>query len=240
MARIKFGPLVSDARGAIAGTIVSRNGSGPYLKSNAMPVNARTGKTLAQRTIFGAIATCWRQLTPIEMNAWDVEATTTPFTNSLGETFFLSGFGLFMKYNMVLVGLGIGSIVSQPGSQPSWPTVIGGTTSFAIIGEESEGWLAMTVNATPMTDPLTDFTLEVFVTPYISVGVNRPKQSLYRRVGYYTTWGVEAIFEDSFMSAVGVWIEGNWMFVDVYIIHEPSGWRTHFYRTTITDLTPPP
>lgn len=240
MAKVKFGTIVSDARGAVGGSIFSRNFSGPYVKSNAMPVNARTLKSLSQRALFGALSSCWRTLSEAQWNMWRTTAGTLPQQNSMGETFYYTGFQLFMKYNNVLAGLGISSIITEPQAAPSWPTIITSTSQVLIIGDDWEGILALTINATPMTDPLTQFSLEIFVTPYVSQGIRIPKESWFRRVGYYSDWGNETQYTDSFMSAVGGWIDGNWMFVRLYLVNELGGQKTLFYETTVTDLTPPP
>lgn len=239
MAKLKFSPILSDARGAVGGSVFSRNASGPYVKANSMPTNARTLKSLAARALFGAISSCWRTKTWIEQNSWNTTATTLPQYNSMGEEFFYTGFQLFMQRNMNLAGIGIGNIIDTPGAQPDWPTIITGTSSLLIIGDDVEGVLVLNINATPMLSPLSQFQLEIMVTPYISLGITRPKESLFRRVGYYTAWGTEVEYEDSFWSAVGVWIDGNWMFVRLYIIDTVSGARTLFYETTISELTPP-
>lgn len=239
MANVKFGPIFSDMRGAIGGTIVSRNSSGPYAKANAMPTNARTLKSIAQRALFGQLSSCWRELSAEEMNAWNLAAELTPRQNSMGEEYFLTGFQLFMQYNGNIVGMNPANVIHWPVADVGFPFFNPGTSSFAIIGEEAEGFLALTINGTVMVEPLTDFSLEIMVTPYISLGINRPKESLFRRVGYYTNWGTEQTYAAPFLSANGGWVDGNWMFVRLYIIYEPGGQKQLFAETTISILTPP-
>lgn len=101
---------VTEGRGRIGGNIASRNGSGAYLKKFTNPINPQSTAQMAVRAIFGAIASAWRALTGAQRDDWNTTAPLRPQQDSLGNEFFLSGFGLFSKYNNALQQLSLAGI----------------------------------------------------------------------------------------------------------------------------------
>ena len=97
---------ITEGRGRIGGNIASRNGSGAYLKKFTNPINPQTVAQQIVRAIFGAISAAWRSLTELQQNEWNFAATLRPQEDSLGNEFFLSGFGLFNKLQNALEQLG--------------------------------------------------------------------------------------------------------------------------------------
>jgi len=240
MAIIKMGPLVDEARGKMGGMIFSRNSSGMFMKANAMPTNARTIKTYNARASFGAMSTKWRGLEDDDRNAWITTATVTTWINSLGVEFHPTGFQLFMSYNMNNFGWQPGTIIETPQVDPTWLIYDPSGSSFAILGDDGDACLALTLNYIVGPTPITNFQGEIWVTPYISMGITRPKPSWYRRVGYYNDWGNEQQFCLPFISAVGYYIPGNRMWVKVDQIFETGGQRMLFAEGNITTFIPPP
>ena len=101
MAIIKFGPTVVGARGTIAGTIFSANKAGPYARDWSRGANPRTELQSDQRGRFSSLASAWRDLTQAERDDWIDYADDPPqeLTNSLGETYFASGFNWYVRIN---------------------------------------------------------------------------------------------------------------------------------------------
>jgi hypothetical protein len=55
MAKIKFGMMMTDARGKLGGHVFSKNRSGAYVRTKVTPVNGQTTAQTGVRAIFGAI-----------------------------------------------------------------------------------------------------------------------------------------------------------------------------------------
>jgi len=99
MAKIKLGLIVTDIRGAIGGTIFSRNKGGAYARKNTAPTNPQTPSQGAARSIFGNVSQTWKTLTIAQQNAWNTAAPGFPYTDVLGDVREYSGRSLFMKLN---------------------------------------------------------------------------------------------------------------------------------------------
>ncbi len=108
MAIVKFGPMVVGARGTIAGTIFSANLGGPFVRGWSRGSNPRTASQQANRGVLTEFASLWRDLTTAEKDDWIDYADDAPQekTNSLGETYFASGFNWFVAINSALTQAG--------------------------------------------------------------------------------------------------------------------------------------
>ena len=101
MAIVKFGPTVVGARGTIAGTIFTANKAGPYARGWSKGANPKSPLQSDQRTRFASLASAWRGLTTAQRDDWIDYADDPPqeLTNSLGETYFASGFNWYVRIN---------------------------------------------------------------------------------------------------------------------------------------------
>lgn len=126
MAIIKLGPMVVGIRGDVGGLIFSANKAGPYAKIWARPANPRTLFQTTERGILGAMPELWRALSPALQAAWDTFAALAAqeLFNSLGESYFISGFGWFTKTNIRLVAAGRATRTAVPIiARPAAPTL---------------------------------------------------------------------------------------------------------------------
>jgi len=101
MAIVKFGPMVVGARGTLAGIIFSANAAGPFVRQWSRGSNPRSEGQQIQRQHLGDFATKWNQLTDAERLDWDdyADDPAQELTNSLGETYFASGFNWYVRIN---------------------------------------------------------------------------------------------------------------------------------------------
>lgn len=119
--------LLAEARGSMAGATFSRNGNSAYVRARATPVNPRTSAQTVNRDALNSISTAWRALTQPERQSWIALAKTVPYTNSLGESAFYSGFQLFMKCNLTIRAIGGDFITNAPATPPVFGPVSLGT-----------------------------------------------------------------------------------------------------------------
>lgn len=119
----KFNSLVySEIRGSVNGLTYSRNGNSAYVRSKATPVNPRTPGQTAARDSLNYVSSAWRGLTSAQRSAWNALASTVPYTNSIGNVSYYSGFQLFMKNNLTLLGAGF-TLISDAVASPSFPSI---------------------------------------------------------------------------------------------------------------------
>jgi hypothetical protein len=101
MAIVKFGGTVTGIRGTLAGTVYSGNKSGPFIRSWAMPPTIVTNAQEAIRRRNTNNAQAWAALSDAQRTAWDTLAANPSMarTNSLGESYNLSGFQMHQSVN---------------------------------------------------------------------------------------------------------------------------------------------
>ncbi len=108
MAIIKLGATVVGIRGTVDGLTFSANGSGPYVKGWARGPNPKSPRQTAQRNALAEFASAWRNLSPANQALWDAYGAAAPqeLFNSLGESYFVTGFSWFIRINLHLKQVG--------------------------------------------------------------------------------------------------------------------------------------
>ncbi len=116
MAIILFGPMVTGARGKLAGSIFSANKAGPYVRGWSRSSNPRTPAQVAVRNRLAGFSTAWAALTAAQRLDWDdyADDPAQELTNPLGETYFISGHAWFVRINSHLDEAGAASRVDAP------------------------------------------------------------------------------------------------------------------------------
>lgn len=134
MALIKFGPVISDARGSVGGTVFSRNAAGAIMKQRTTPTYPASQKQQERASLLSTIIEDWQgTLTTPERNAWNALAQITSLPNKLGEQFTPSGLNLYVRSNCMLDLTAQAHVVVPPvsavGPSPTftliWTTLIG-------------------------------------------------------------------------------------------------------------------
>jgi len=114
-------PLISDARNKLGGTVWSRNSAGVYQRAHVAPTQPRTTSQQANRALFASLASAWGALSQSQIAAWNQLALTVPWTDTLGHTFYPSGFQLYLSCNRNLQALSLSTINSPPPTKPNLP-----------------------------------------------------------------------------------------------------------------------
>lgn len=172
--------LLAEARGSMAGATFSRNGNSAYVRARATPVNPRSPSQTQSRESLNNVSSAWRSLTQPQRQRWVDLAKTVPYTNSLGESSFYSGFQLFMKCNLTVVGTGGSFIADAPASPPVFQALL----LSAFLSEQDAvdpNLFSMNANygAQP-TDPTMVVTIEA--TNVMSAGKAFVAKNAYRTI----------------------------------------------------------
>lgn len=126
MAIIVFGELVTGVRGTLGGTVYSANASGPYVTQWRKPTNPRTEIQTEQRERYARKPFEWRSLTAGQRTDWATFAAdpAQEQTNSLGESYYLSGYHWFVKCNTRLEWQTLPPIQDAPvDPRPAQPSI---------------------------------------------------------------------------------------------------------------------
>jgi len=102
MAIIKYGPLASEVRGSIGGTVFSRSRSGTYVRAKQKPVYNPTNARGKWQQALSFISWLWRDAFMDALRpAWNTLGDNTTFTNALGVEYHPSGWNLFARANCI-------------------------------------------------------------------------------------------------------------------------------------------
>lgn len=101
MAKIKFGMMMTDARGKLGGQVFSKNRAGAYVRTKVTPVNPQTALQQEGRELLGSLSQAWGTLQQNEVDAWNQAVDEWKTTDVFGDIKKPTGKNLFVKLNMV-------------------------------------------------------------------------------------------------------------------------------------------
>ncbi len=118
MAKVKLAfHLDAIAGKAGANNVYQRFPGGTVLRNRVIPLNPNSPSQVATRALMTQLSQAWgTALNDAEREAWNTAAASTEWTqtNDLGDQFQLSGEQLFLKLNMVILGLGGSQVNAVP------------------------------------------------------------------------------------------------------------------------------
>lgn len=112
MAKVVYGPIVSDARNKIGGSVFTKVRAGSMVRRKVSPVQPRTSSQMNVRAGFTSLSKLWSDAT-MDANraAWITLAQANPTKDVFGATVTLTGHQLFVKLNRNLQALGSPTIL---------------------------------------------------------------------------------------------------------------------------------
>ena len=114
MARIKFGMMMTDARGKLGGHVFSKNRGGAYIRTKVTPANPRTQDQQANRSLLGALSQGWSALSDAQRASWNGAVSSWISTNIFGDTVTPSGKSLYVKLNKNILSIGGTALLVAP------------------------------------------------------------------------------------------------------------------------------
>lgn len=130
MALFKAGPLASEIRGSIGGTVFARNKGGLYMRARTVGINPQSVRQVAVRSVFGDLAQAWSNvLTDAQRAAWELYAANVPLINALGEPRNVSGQNMFIRSNALLIDTAQTQVNDAPTNFTVGPTL---TPTFSL------------------------------------------------------------------------------------------------------------
>lgn len=168
MAKIKFGMVVTDARGKLGGQVFSKNRSGAYVRTKVTPVNPATAAQTSVRSSFGAISQAWSALTEAQRIGFNDAVQNWATTDIFGDLKNPTGKNLFLRLNQQLVQSGQAQITDAPAKKEMVEGII---TSVAVL----------TVSVEIEPDNIysgADANVMVFATPKLTAGTTFVKNKL--------------------------------------------------------------
>jgi hypothetical protein len=116
MAITKLGATITGVRGSIGGVTYSANKAGTYAKSWSKPSRQASPKQTVSRSRPSTLNQSWLALTQVQRDAWDTygAAVGQAKTNSLGQTYYVSGWAWYYTTNTYCTIAGIALQTAPP------------------------------------------------------------------------------------------------------------------------------
>lgn len=137
MAIIKIAAPLSGIRGTVGGTTYSANFAGPYARAWTPAKRRNSVFRSAQKNVLAWASETWRTLSSANKALWVAFAANVAQaqTNSLGETYYLTGHQWYVRCNSRLQLMGRSWISAAPtGGYPAQPPV-----SYLVTTETGAG-----------------------------------------------------------------------------------------------------
>jgi hypothetical protein len=165
MAKIKFGMMMTDARGKLGGQVFSKNRGGAYIRTKVTPSNPRSIDQQANRALLGSLSQQWSGLTEADRASWNGAVSNWAKTNIFGDSHNPTGKNLFVQLNKNLSAAGYATISVAP--EKVEMAILGLSGVSFLLGAEELRFYA--------NGDLTGFTVVLSATPSLTQGTSNAK-----------------------------------------------------------------
>lgn len=114
MAKIKFGMMMTDARGKLGGQVFSKNNAGNYVRTKVTPSNPQSIAQSNARALFSAISQQWSGLSQGVRDSFDSAVSDWSRTDIFGDLRNPTGKNLFQRLNNQAQSAGLSPVVTVP------------------------------------------------------------------------------------------------------------------------------
>lgn len=168
MAKIKFGMMMTDARGKLGGQVFSKNRGGSYVRTKVTPSNPQSGFQSAVRALFAVISQAWSSLTAAQRASFNNAVAQWARTDVFGDLKNPSGKNLHQRLNQQAQVAGYPAITTAP-----LPEAVDNDVITEALFEIAATELGVTPNPSSANS-----TVVVFATPPLSQGTKFVKNRL--------------------------------------------------------------
>lgn len=208
MAKIKFGMMMTDARGKLGGQVFSKNRAGAYVRTKVTPANPRTSTQMLSRSILGLLSASWSGLTDTQRRAWNNAVNDWQKTDVFGDSRKPTGKNLFTGLNKELLQSGQSQL-----DLPPEKVIMPELAELVPIIDTAEDKLTLGITTVPA-----DFVLQVSATPSMTAGTSFIDDKL--RVIAYAKAGAIAPADlyDAYVGRFGIPADGANVHVAVKLV----------------------
>jgi len=167
MAKVLFGPIVSEARNKEGSVVFSRGPYGAYTRPWVEPDQTETAARHAAKDRMAAAAAAWNNsLTPAQRAAWEVFAKLLDYRDTFGARKNHSGRTPFLQQYLYLDNLGLATLTNPP---PSTNRLSLKTAALTLNSDTATLILTLTWPAGQAQPPVI-----IYATPGLNAAVNFP------------------------------------------------------------------
>lgn len=179
MAKIKFGMMMTDARGKLGGQVFSKNRAGAFVRTKVTPANPRSAAQMQSRSFLSTLSIGWNGLTDAQRASWNGAVEAWQKTNIFGDLVKPTGKNLFTALNKNLLQCGK-SVINTAPAKMELPAI-----AISSVTVETPTTSILTGLATVPSN----VTLQVSATPALNNGINYVKGK-FRVISYVASGAV--------------------------------------------------
>lgn len=168
MARVTYGPYITELAGSVGGFTFLRNASGPIVKLRSNPTVNPSPDQIPYQTSLAKVVAYWPTLSQANKEDWDTFAAAHDHTTQWGETKILSGYQWFISINLYRLLFSL-AILPSPPAWYSYPP----PDSFTLVTTDSYLRCEWDDPFTPVT------TLLIYLTLPLRQSSLKLRRSLY-------------------------------------------------------------
>lgn len=168
MAKIKFGMMMTDARGKLGGQVFSKNRAGSFVRTKVTPSNPNTQAQSQARALFSSISQQWSSLTQQVRDSFNAAVQDWARTDIFGDLRNPTGKNLFQRLNNQAQSAGLAPVVTLP-AKLEMPDAIVSQVDVSIAGTSID-LVGIDTSATTQ--------IVVFATGPLSAGTKSAKNRL--------------------------------------------------------------
>lgn len=208
MAKIKFGMMMTDARGKLGGQVFSKNRAGAYVRTKVTPSNPRTITQQLSRAILGALSAGWSGLDEAQRRTWNNAVNDWQSTDVFGDLRKPTGKNLFTGLNKEILQSG-GTQINVAPEKVEVPNI-------TIVSAEAE--IAASQFDIVTSGTTTGAKLQVWATPALTQGTSFIDDKL--RVIGYINGGANVTLDifDLYVDKFGALASGANVYVQVKVV----------------------
>lgn len=213
MAKYAPSALIGRISRSAGSTTFGHNRFGAYFRNRVIPTNPMTSAQTEIRTNLGASSSAWRDLSDVQRAAWSAFGENFAKTDSLGETYSLTGQQAFVsvRRNLFTYSGAPSSVLVPPLYAPPAVPVIGAITL-------EEGAFSIAFSPTPLTD---NAKLVIEATRALSAGISFQQRGAYKQIFVGAVNTASPANVDAGWSAIyGLRVVGEKILIRAYVVSE--------------------
>lgn len=194
MALVKFGSLITDTRGKIAGQVFKGSRFGVVLTTKMQTAKLLTPKQSVIRCRFETLSKRWWEvLTPTQRTDWRDLAAANPRPNVWGDDYPLTGLSYFISVNSLLLQAGLNATDDAPADQ----FVTAPATATLTVTAPATASLAFTAAPVP-ADHIAYLSAIGPLSPGVSTIPRRPRFAAVSAASQTSPWTISSAFSSLF------------------------------------------
>lgn len=226
MARIKFGMMMTDARGKLGGHVFTKAKSGATIRTKVTPLNPKTSAQSEARSALGANSQLWRMLTETQRLAWNSAAQEVSKSNAFGDTYFPSGKNYFTAVNNNIRNVG-GVVILDPPALVEMPGLTSVGIDFDLLAEQID-----------IAPNIIGGGEDIYMVCNATSGQSAGRYNFsgkYRKFNAYSSVGLpqNSLIYDDYVSKFGVPSAGQKVSFEFYLVSANTGQVSPRVTTTV-------